>query len=59
MKIQSRRPPSNSSPGLFTFKAPTHRPDSNQQPTIFIRPLCCIEHIDIHILHILRLREMQ
>ena len=24
------------------FKAPTHRPDSNQHPTAFIRPLCCL-----------------
>ena len=27
---------------LLHHKAPTHRPDSNQQPTAFIRPLCCL-----------------
>ena len=27
---------------IATLKAPTHRPDSNQQPTAFIRPLCCL-----------------
>ena len=25
-----------------SVKAPTHCPDSNQQPTAFIRPLCCL-----------------
>ena len=29
-------------PSLCSIKAPTHRPDSNQQPTAFIRPLCCL-----------------
>ena len=24
------------------LKAPTHRPDSNQQPTAVVRPLCCL-----------------
>ena len=27
---------------LIPGKAPTHHPDSNQQPTAFIRPLCCL-----------------
>ena len=25
-----------------SIKAPTHHPDANQQPTAFIRPLCCL-----------------
>ena len=27
---------------VVRIKAPTHCPDSNQQPTAFIRPLCCL-----------------
>ena len=27
---------------MMSLKAPTHRPDSNQQPAAFIQPLCCL-----------------
>ena len=40
LKMVSERCPNTDAMGWL--KAPTHRPDSNLQPTAFIRPLCCL-----------------